>query len=244
MFVLPIVGVLVGAISGFFGIGGGTVLVPIMLAFGYDIKAAIGISVMQMFIAALFGSYFNYKRQRFELGGALSLGLGALLGGAFSGVIVANVSELYLKLLLIFTIALALWRLIFAKTAQNAAARKLHPALLFIIGAIIAAVAISIGMGGAVFLTPILVSFLGVDIKKSVSLGLFFVIFSSFSGLVSLSFEGLVDYKAGALLSGGSLVGVYFGTLAHHKIDKITQKWCLIGLNFCMLGLLVYNLAF
>ena len=67
MLFLPFIGVLAVLISGFFGIGGGTVLVPILLALGYDIKTAIGISVMQMFIAALFGSYFNYKRQKFEL---------------------------------------------------------------------------------------------------------------------------------------------------------------------------------
>lgn len=119
MLFLPFIGVLTGLISGFFGIGGGTVLVPILLALGYDIKMAIGISVMQMFIAALFGSYFNYKRQKFELKTALSLGFGALIGGSFSGVIVSNVPEIYLKLLLIFTIFLALLRLIFSQTNKQ-----------------------------------------------------------------------------------------------------------------------------
>ncbi len=242
MLFLPFIGVLTGLISGFFGIGGGTVLVPILLALGYDIKTAIGISVMQMFIAALFGSYFNYKRQKFELKTALSLGFGALIGGSFSGVIVSNVPEIYLKLLLIFTIFLALLRLIFSQTNKQNSQKELHLALLFILGAVIGAVAISIGMGGSVFLMPILVGFLGVDIKKAVSLGLFFVIFSSFGGLLSLGFGGFIDYEAGLLLSFGALFGVYLGTLAHHKIDKTTQKWCLVALNISMLALLVYNL--
>lgn len=242
MLFLPFIGVLTGLISGFFGIGGGTVLVPILLALGYDIKMAIGISVMQMFIAALFGSYFNYKRQKFELKTALSLGFGALIGGSFSGVIVSNVPEIYLKLLLIFTIFLALLRLIFSQTNKQNSQKELHLALLFILGAVIGAVAISIGMGGSVFLMPILVGFLGVDIKKAVSLGLFFVIFSSFGGLLSLGFGGFIDYKAGLLLSFGALFGVYLGTLSHHKIDKTTQKWSLVALNISMLALLVYNL--
>ena len=150
--------------------------------------------------------------------------------------------EIYLKLLLIFTIFLALLRLIFSQTNKQNSQKELHLALLFILGAVIGAVAISIGMGGAVFLMPILVGFLGVDIKKAVSLGLFFVIFSSFGGLLSLGFNGFIDYEAGLLLSFGALFGVYLGTLAHHKIDKTTQKWCLVALNISMLALLVYNL--
>ena len=52
---LLVVGVVVGFISGFFGIGGGTVVVPVMLALGYDIKSAVGISIMQMLFGAIFG---------------------------------------------------------------------------------------------------------------------------------------------------------------------------------------------
>ena len=43
---LLVVGVVVGFISGFFGIGGGTVVVPVMILFGYDIKYAIGVSII------------------------------------------------------------------------------------------------------------------------------------------------------------------------------------------------------
>ena len=71
---LFIIGIGVGYIAGFFGIGGGTVVVPIMVAFGYDIKTAIGISVMQMIFSATFGSYLNYKA------GLLKLNRGVFFG--------------------------------------------------------------------------------------------------------------------------------------------------------------------
>lgn len=106
----------------------------------------------------------------------------------------------------------------------------------------IAAFAISIGMGGAMFLTPLLVGVLGADIKKAISLGLFFVIFSSFGGFVSMSYNGLIDYKIGAILSVGGLVGVYFGTLAHHKIEKHKQKLALMGLNIITFSLVMRSI--
>lgn len=40
------IGALIGFISGFFGIGGGGILVPVMMYLGYDVKHAIGVSVV------------------------------------------------------------------------------------------------------------------------------------------------------------------------------------------------------
>ena len=48
-------GLLSGIFAGFFGIGGGTLIVPAMMLLGLDIKTAIGISVMQMMFSSLWG---------------------------------------------------------------------------------------------------------------------------------------------------------------------------------------------
>jgi len=58
---LVAVGVFVGILSGFFGIGGGTVSVPILLYMGFDIKQAIGISVFQMLIGSILGFFIHRK---------------------------------------------------------------------------------------------------------------------------------------------------------------------------------------
>ena len=39
------IGLFVGVISGFFGVGGGMLLVPMLMAIGFDIKSAIAASV-------------------------------------------------------------------------------------------------------------------------------------------------------------------------------------------------------
>ncbi|MCB4760593.1 MAG: TSUP family transporter, partial [Sulfurovum sp.] len=53
------VGIFIGTMSGFFGVGGGMILVPILLAIGFEIKDAIGISIVQMTFSSIFGSYLN-----------------------------------------------------------------------------------------------------------------------------------------------------------------------------------------
>ena len=45
--ILAIYGTTAGILAGIFGIGGGTIIVPAMMLFGFDIKNAIGISAMQ-----------------------------------------------------------------------------------------------------------------------------------------------------------------------------------------------------
>lgn len=244
LYLLPFIGVFVGFISGFFGIGGGAVLVPILLAFGYDIKSAIADATMLMLTAAIFGSYFNYKRAKYELRGAIILGLGAAFGSLFSGLIVSFVPEIALKITLACVISFNFYRLLRTNVYESTSDVNIPEIWLFVIGAVIASFAISIGMGGAVFLTPLLVGVLGVDIKKAISLGLFFVIFSSFGGFISMSISGLIDYKVGALLSLGGLVGVYFGTLAHHKIEKKLQRNCLIALNLVTFSLVLKSIIF
>ena len=237
---LILVGICVGVISGFFGIGGGTIIVPVMISLGFGIKEAIGISILQMLMSSIVGSYFNYKNADFKIKEALNLGIGALCGASLSGFVVSNINEIWLKFGLILALLVALVKIFYFRPSQST--KQVSNLTLFIIGFCIALIAISMGIGGAVFLTPILSGFLGVNIKKAVSLGLFFVIFSSFAGFISLSMAGLINYKIGFIVGIGSLIGVYFGTKIHHKVSQNTQKYCLIMLYIAMIILTVNSL--
>ncbi|MEJ2497264.1 MAG: sulfite exporter TauE/SafE family protein [Sulfurovaceae bacterium] len=63
---LIILGISTGILSGFFGIGGGTVSVPILLYMGFDIKEAIGISAMQMLFSSFAAYLIHRKKQTYS----------------------------------------------------------------------------------------------------------------------------------------------------------------------------------
>lgn len=230
---LAFFGVIVGVSSGFFGIGGGTLLVPSLIYLGYDIKIAIGISVMQMIFSSMFGSYINYKAGVLQLNSGIVLGFGALFGAALSGFIVNALPQIALLILFAAILAMSIYKFFSAPLEPKSTPNE-SKVLLFIVGVVIGAIAISTGTGGAVFLTPVLVGFMNWDIKKAVGTTLFFIIFGSISGFISLSANGLVDYDAGVAVGIGSLIGVYFGVKLSHHVSKTVQKRALLILYAIM----------
>lgn len=238
---LGFLGVAIGFVSGFFGIGGGTVLVPILLLIGMDIKAAIGIAAMQMVFSSTLGSYVNFRSGKLKLGEGLYLGLGGFVGATQSGAIVAATPNYILMSSFVFILFLSLVKFFQAPAEPNGEAITSKP-LLFGVGVVVGMISLSMGIGGAVFLTPILVGFMRYDIKRAVSMGLFFVVFSSISGFLSMAWHGLIDYKIGLILGLGSLLGVVFGAKQSHVIDRRKQKWWLLGLYVVMILLTIYEL--
>ncbi len=240
---LAILGIFIGFISGFFGVGGGALLVPILLYFGFDIKDAIGISVAQMTFSSIFGSYLNYKRGALKISKTIFIGIGGFVGGLGSGFVVSALSSKTLTIIFFITIVFAIIRFFKASAIPHKEPIE-NVWLFFIIGVFIGVISMSIGIGGALFLTPILVGFLHFDIKKAISASLFFVVFASVAGLISLSFYGYVDFKYGFILGILSLFGVYLGINAGAKINAKKHKNLVLLLEFVVLCLILNKLIF
>ena len=243
LYVLPFLGVAVGFIGGFFGIGGGIVVVPTLIALGYDTKIAVGVSVMQMLLGAIFGSVMNYRAGLLRLNEGVYLGIGGLIGASFSGLIVSLAPAIALECILLANFLFSIYKLY--RAPQNIAASKNNSKfLLVLLGAFVGAIATSIGIGGAAFIMPALVGFMGYEMKKAISMGVFFVAFASFSGFISLSLSGHVRYLEGALIGVFALIGVYFGTKTTHKTEKAAlKKWFLL-LYVSMISLMIKKIFF
>lgn len=228
MIELIFLGAGVGTLSGFFGIGGGTILVPALMLLGHEIKDAIGISVIQMVFSSVYGSYLNRKNKTLDVPMGLVIGTGGFIGALSSGFIVSNIDDKTLEIIFLTFAIFALSRLFF-KTKVEKVEKNVNRVILFLIGVVLGVLGMIIGVGGSILLVPILVGFLHVDLKKAISAGLFFVVFSSISGLISHSLSREIDFQSGIIIGLASLVGVYAGVSLKNRVDVVLQKKLLLG---------------
>jgi len=168
MIELIFLGIGVGALSGFFGIGGGTILIPLLLILGYGTKEAIGISVVQMVFSSIYGSYLNNKKGSLDIPMVATIGIGGFVGALLSGFITSSVDDKILEIIFLFFASSALLRMFF-KIEENRLQKETNKAVLFFIGFIIGGISMTVGVGGGLLLIPILVGFLHVELKKAIS---------------------------------------------------------------------------
>jgi uncharacterized membrane protein YfcA len=236
---LTLFGTLTGFIAGFFGVGGGMILIPMLLWAGFVMKDAVSISVMQMVFSSIYGSFLNYKKNKVLLRDGIIIGIGGFLGGLQSGIIHSLVSNQFLEYLFIAIVIFSIYRISTSSPDGSNATKTHNKLLLFIVGFIIGILAMSIGVGGAVMLTPILVGYLFYNLKDASSLGLFFVVFSSIAGFLSLSYTGNMLYMEGFILGVASLVGVYFGVKVKQFVQMKSFKRYILILYIVVLSSMI-----
>jgi len=236
---LVAVGVLVGTLSGFFGIGGGMILVPILMLLGIDIKTAIGISIVQMVFSSFYGSYLNHKKGSLVMGEGIWVGVGGFAGGAIGAYVSDMIPEQILQFLFLGLLIFALYRLFSAKISESGEVKTLDTKILFLVGFVIGIFAISLGVGGSILLTPILAGFLHYPIKKAVSAGLFFVAFSSVAGLFMKLTTGIIDLEKGLYVAVASLLGVYIGIWLKDHVSSSQHKFYLLIMYMVALLILI-----
>lgn len=112
------------------------------------------------------------------------------------------------------------------------------------IGLVIGIFAITLGIGGSIILTPLLVGLLHYPIKKAVSAGLFFVAFSSVAGMISRLNNGTIDFHNGLSVAIASLVGVAFGIWLKDQVTSKNHKIMLLVLYLFAIFMLIKKFGY
>ena len=197
-----------------------------------------------MVFSSVFGSYLNYRKGKLQLNEGVWVGIGGLIGGLFGAMMTDILSHDTLEYIFVGLIVFAIIRLMTSKSAEGTKEGTLSPAVLFVVGLAIGVIAMMLGVGGSVMLTPILVGFLHFPSKKAATAGLFFVVFSSISGLgyklYSGTFSNLsLDMSVVLSIATAALVGVAIGLLLKDRVKDNHHKIYLLILYFVILAMLI-----
>jgi hypothetical protein len=219
-------GLVSGILAGFLGIGGGTVLVPLLVALGYTPVQAVATSSLAIFVTSISGSVQNWRMGYFDSKRVISLGFPALVTAQI-GVYLANRILPYI-LLLAFGILLLtniylveLRKRLAIKDASDT--KKINPMLARIItGGAAGILAGLFGVGGGVIMVPLQMLLLKEPIKVAIQTSLGAIVISAVSACVGHAKAGNVLFLPGMLLGVGGLLGVQLSTRLLPKLpDRV-----------------------
>lgn len=238
---LVLLGIGVGTLSGFFGIGGGTVSVPILLYLGFGIKEAIGISVTQMVAGSLMAAWIHKRQQTYATGDIRYLGYGGIIGAVIGGFLVKILDATVLEWLFLSIVVFTLGRLAFSVPVPTRAEMVNRP-LYTGVGGGVGLFSGMLGVGGSILMTPILVSFMGFPLKKASAVGLFFVMFTSVSAFGTLLWLGMINLHAGMVMAFSSLIGIMAGIWLLNRVKVTHYKQILVVFYVIIFAITAYKL--
>ena len=236
--VILAVGLLAGVLSGMFGIGGGIVMVPVLIAFcGMDILDANAASLAAMLLpVGIFGVINYYKAGYIKLKESLWIAAG-LFAGSFGGAEVAvslNVnwlSKLYAIFLLYVIIQfLDIPQLIFKKKKEETFDLQLstfsYPLWqFFVVGLLAGVIAGMFGKGGGLIIVPALVKLFHYEPRSASATSLAALQLPvGLPSVIVYAQDGHLNYLYAALLAAGIVAGVFFGSKWAMKLSEVTFK--------------------
>jgi len=228
-------GVAAGILSGLFGIGGGIVMVPALIAvFGMSILDANATSLTAMLLpVGVLGVIAYYKAGYINLKNALWIALGLLVGSYFGGKLAVTIQgALLAKLYACFLIYIAVNYVdipaLFHKKRKDMRppSESLHPAWHYsALGVFAGVFAGMFGKGGGIIIVPALVKLFKYEPKKAAATSLAALQLPvGLPGIVVYAENGHLHLMYAALIAAGIVVGALLGTKIAIKMPSMLFK--------------------
>ncbi|MFN4213742.1 sulfite exporter TauE/SafE family protein [Exiguobacterium sp.] len=255
-----LLGTLIGILSGFFGIGGGILLTPLLLVFGYEASAAIALSLMLTLGSTTAGTISHIKLKNVNRKHALLIGAFGIVGTWVATPLVFYLETLdgakpvislaYIALLTYFAVS-------FFRSKQHeegSIGSESVPRIGFIglFGGFISSL---MGVSGGFVLTPLQVKLLNTEMKRAVGTSIAAAFLIVVSGVINYAVAGAdANYWHGLALIAGAMLGSPIGARQLQRFSSQLVKKALggfyvvvavsvalnlLGLNDLSLGLLV-----
>tara|TARA_B100000508_G_scaffold123467_1_gene106178 strand:- start:1155 stop:1541 length:387 start_codon:yes stop_codon:yes gene_type:complete len=112
------IGILAGMFSGFMGVGGGVVMIPLMMLFlGYDQHQAQGMSLAVLAVPVTFVAAYTYHKSGHPIDWKFALIIATcfVIGGYFGAKLAVKIDQLLLKRIFAIVLVVAAIKLFFSK---------------------------------------------------------------------------------------------------------------------------------
>ncbi len=265
-YIAPVlVGIGIGILSGMLGIGGGTVMVPIFrLAFDMSAIMSTATSLFTIIPTSISGAVSHIRAKTC----IVSLGVAAGIGGACTsplGVWLATISPPWLIMaaaaIIIGYSAISMLRKALkmkpakvpavsdeAEAVQRHAAGAVDGKLTrkqLLIGAGIglgAGLASGyVGVGGGFIMVPLMLSLIGISMKKASGTSLIAVMILAIPGVIEQGILGNINYTAGIMVAIGSIPGAVIGARLVRKVPERILRFIFGGFLIVAAIMLVLN---
>lgn len=211
---LVVIGLVAGIFSTLFGVGGGTVVVPLLvLMLRYDTKVATATSLAGIIITASVGVIAHATLGHVEWGYALLIGLPAI-AGLFIGLwikgrmSVANLTLAFSGLLVL----VAVWMVVDQGTSSAHPHLGVGTALVVGVMGIAAGVLAGLfGVGGGILFVPALALIIGMEQRLAIGTSLLAIVPVSLVGSWRQHRAGTVDWRAAGAIGVASTATAWFG---------------------------------
>ena len=230
-----------GAAAGMFGsllgLGGGVLIVPLLtLAFGLDLREAVGVSLVSVIMtsSAAAGVYLERHVADLRLGMRLELftALGALVGGSIAFLIDERLLALLFASLLAY-VAISMLRSRQADSVAAAGAATTYEVRnlpLGVVGATGAGIVSALlGVGGGVIKVPLMHLGMGVPLRVSTATSNLMVGITAAASAVIYLIHGEVDPYVAGPTAIGVFVGASVGSRIAHRVDLRVLRWLFVG---------------
>lgn len=221
-------GLLAGLLSGLFGVGGGTVIVPLLVMFlKFDQRLAAGTSLAAIVPTATVGVISYALHGSVAWIPAIILAVGAVVGAQIGTWLLPRISQTALRwgfVAFIVVVIVSLFIVVPSRSSEIELTFWSSVALV-VVGVFTGIMAGLIGVGGGVIVVPILMLLFGANDLQAKGTSLLFMIPTAVSGTVGNLRRKNVDLLAAALVGVAACtttaVGAWLATLLDPFVGNI-----------------------
>lgn len=221
------VGIAAGILSGLFGIGGGTIIVPALAIWlGMPQRLAAGTSVAAILPTAIVGSLSYAAQGNVDWIAALCLAIGIIVGAQLGTYLLAKLPVSALQwafMVFLVVVIITLW-LVVPQREDQISMNLLVAGMLVLTGFVTGVLSGVLGVGGGVVVVPVLMFFFGANDLAAKGSSLLMMIPGSISGTIGNARRKNVDMRAALIVGLSASVCVPFSSILATLLDPFVAN--------------------